>query len=109
MSRQRRRIATCSGIPPLRGANQALNAIVFLYKQVLRIELGYKQLVIRETKGQKDRVTMLPETIIEPLMKHIENVKKLHTKDLKRRFGPVDLPRALDKKYPNAHKEFAWQ
>ena len=54
-------------------------------------------------------MTTLPESILESLKKHIEKVKNLHSLDLKHGFGSVDLPYALDKKYPNAPKEFAWQ
>ena len=151
--------------------NQALCAIVFLYKQVLKIDLGdfgditwakktaklpvvftreevtkvlnqlsgtnlimamllygsgmrlseclqlrvkdidfqYKQITVRSAKGEKDRVTLLPEYVIEPLKKHLNYVKILHEKDLKDGFGTVYLPYALERKYPNAGREFGWK
>lgn len=151
--------------------NQALNAIVFLYKEVLKIDLPwmdnihrakkpsrlpvvftrnevkrllaqldgtlwlmasliygsgmrlmecvrlrvkdvdfhYKQIIIRDAKGQKDRVTMLPESLIEPLRNHLLRVKERHDQDLQEGFGRVYLPYALDRKYSNAAQEWGWQ
>ena len=60
--------------------------------RVKDVDFGYKQLIIRETKGQKDRVTMLPETIIEPLKKYIEKVKKLHSKGNKESSTQIRYP-----------------
>lgn len=151
--------------------NQALCAIVFLYKQVLKIELGdfgtivwakkretepvvftkketkavldqlsgmnwimanllygaglrlteclqlrvkdidfeYNQIAVRDSKGNKDRITVLPQVVKQPLQEHLKTVKKLHEKDLREGFGLVYLPYALERKYPNAGKEFGWQ
>jgi len=151
--------------------NQALCAIVFLYKQVLKIELGdfgtivwakkretepvvftkketkavldqlsgmnwimanllygaglrlteclqlrvkdidfeYNQITVRDSKGNKDRITVLPQVVKKPLQEHLKTVKKLHEKDLREGFGLVYLPYALERKYPNAGKEFGWQ
>ena len=151
--------------------NQALNAVVFLYKRVLNIELGafgpmerakrpkklpvvlskeevekvfdhlegtlglmaemlygcglrlmeclrlrvkdidfnMSQVTIRSGKGDKDRVTMLPESIKPLLKEHLKKVKRLHEHDLKNNLGEVELPFALAKKYKNAAKEWHWQ
>ncbi len=151
--------------------NQALNAIVFLYKHVLKIELGdfsnhergktpknlptvltieetmsvimvltgvyqlfakilygsglriqecirlrvkdidleMDQIIVRDGKGGKDRVTILPEDIIMTLKEHLKGVKIIHEQDLKKGLGEVYLPYALDKKYPNAPREWGWQ
>jgi len=151
--------------------NQALNAIVFLYKQVLKKELGdfghmerakrpeklptvlsksevarviavmkdkYRlmakllygsglrlmecvclrvkdidfernQITVRYGKGMKDRTTMLPEQLKPFLTDHLEKVKVIHQEDLKRGWGEVYLPSALERKYWNAAKEWAWQ
>jgi hypothetical protein len=76
-------------------------------------EIGFisppKQIIVRDAKGQKDRVSMLPEIIIDELKKHLEKVKRLHEKDLQQGFGEVYLPYALERKYPNASKEWKWQ
>jgi integron integrase len=151
--------------------NQALNAIVFLYKQVLKKEIGkisnaqrakkhtripvvftkseakkviaqlegtkrlmasvlygsgtrlkeclrlrvkdvefsYNQIIVRDTKGAVDRVTLLPSSVKEKLKDHLKKVKALHAQDLKEGFGRVYLPFALERKYPKANIEWAWQ
>ena len=151
--------------------NQALNAILFLYRDVLRNEIGYvdgvirakrphrlpvvltrqevksilgaldhsdwlmvmllygaglrlmeclqlrvkdidfitNQIVVRAGKGDKDRHTMLPAAVKEPLARHLEIVKEQHRRDLERGLGRVALPNALERKYPNAGKEWGWQ
>jgi len=151
--------------------NQALCAIVFLYKHVLKIELGdlgnvirakkpaklpvvftkeevtkvlnqltgtnlimamllygsglrlseclqlrvkdidfqYKQVIVRSAKGDKDRVTLLPEYLIEPLKQHLNYVKGLHEKDLRDGFNSIYMPYALEKKYPKAGQDFGWK
>jgi integron integrase len=80
-----------------------------LRMRVKDIELTNNQIIIRDGKGGKDRVTMLPELVKEALKAKIEDVRKLHLKDLKKGFGEVYLPYALERKYPNANKEFKWQ
>jgi integron integrase len=77
--------------------------------RVKDIDFGYRQIIIRDAKGQKDRVTMLPQKLIEPLQQQIRKLKKLHDQDLQNGFGAVWLPGALEKKYPNAIREFGWQ
>ena len=151
--------------------NQALNAIVFLYKRVLNIELGdfghmerakkpeklptvmarkevnqvlssmsginqlmakllygcglrlmecvrlrvkdidfeQNHIIVRDGKGMKDRSTMLPEQLKPLLIEHLEGVRIMHKQDLKNRLGEVYLPFALERKYPNAAKEWGWQ
>lgn len=77
--------------------------------RVKDIDFSYSQITVRDGKGGKDRLTMLPESLKEPLKKHLEKVRILHEQDLKEGFGNVYLPFALAKKYPNAEREFAWQ
>ncbi len=151
--------------------NQALNALLFLYREVLRKKIGYvngvvrakkprrlpvvltkaevktllsclsgttwlmtmllygaglrlleccrlrvkdidysrNQITVRAGKGDKDRYTMLPGVVKEPLLRHLQAVKLQHEKDLKRGLGRVALPNALERKYPNAGKEWPWQ
>jgi integron integrase len=151
--------------------NQALNAILFLYREVLRKEIGYidgvvrakrshrlpvvltrqevksvlgvldhsdwlmamllygaglrvmeclqlrvkdidftsNQILVRAGKGDKDRHTMLPAAVKEPLVKHLEIIKTQHRRDLDNGLGRVAVPNALDRKYPNAGKEWGWQ
>jgi integron integrase len=151
--------------------NQALNALIFLYRQVLQIELpqlegvvrapqkrrlpvvltreeteaviarlnhtnrliasllygsGLRlmeavrlrvkdidfargEIIVRDGKGEQDRITMLPQSISKALELHLESVKRLHDQDLKAGGGEVYLPYALERKYPNAAREFGWQ
>ena len=151
--------------------NQALNALLFLYREILKKEIGYvngvvrakrphrlpvvltrqevrsilgyldgsdwlmvmllygaglrlmeclqlrikdidfsaNQIVVRAGKGDKDRHTMLPAAVKEPLSKHFETIRRLHQRDLDRGLGRVSLPNALERKYPNAGNEWSWQ
>jgi integron integrase len=151
--------------------NQALNALLFLYREVLRKDIGYvngvvrakrphrlpvvltrqevrailasldgsdwimamllygaglrlmeclrlrvkdidftsNQIVVRAGKGDKDRHTMLPAAVKEPLAKHLDVVRRQHQRDLERGMGRVALPNALERKYLNAGKEWGWQ
>ncbi len=150
--------------------NQALNALIFLYKEVLNYEIGsfeftraklpqrvpvvlsknevhqilnnlsgihwlvanllygsglrllealrlrvkdvdfeYKQIMVRRGKGQKDRRTMLPKQLFEPMKEQVNKRKILHENDLKSGFGDVYLPDSLARKYPNASKDLIWQ
>ena len=77
--------------------------------RVKDIDFTRHEILVRDGKGAKDRVTMLPETVAEPLQRHLERVHELHTEDLATGFGSVYLPYALDRKYPNASKEWMWQ
>lgn len=67
------------------------------------------QICLRDTKGNEDRVTLLPEQLIPLLHEHLRHVQALHQADLKAGFGAVYLPDALERKYPNANKERGWQ
>jgi integron integrase len=73
------------------------------------VDFDYKQLVIRDAKGQKDRITVLPVSLVEPLRAHLARVHGLHESDLREGFGSVYLPFALSNKYPNADREWGWQ
>ncbi len=77
--------------------------------RVSDIDFDYQQIMIRNAKGNKDRVTPLPKSLIEQLTSQIEFVKELHNKDLADGIGEVYLPLALGRKYPNAAKEIGWQ
>ncbi|HKQ31357.1 MAG TPA: integron integrase, partial [Burkholderiales bacterium] len=77
--------------------------------RVKDIDFHYQQLMIRDAKGQKDRVTMLPDALIEPLRTQLVRVRTLHEQDLSEGYGRVYLPNALAVKYPNADREWGWQ
>jgi integron integrase len=77
--------------------------------RVKDVDFGHGQIVVREGKGDKDRVTMLPASLAQPLRDQIERVKALHQADLRAGHGAVELPTALARKYPNAPRELGWQ
>jgi len=77
--------------------------------RVKDIDFEYRQIVVRDGKGGKDRVTMLPATVIEPLRAHLVRVKALHERDLAAGYGDVELPDALSRKYPRAAYDWAWK
>jgi integron integrase len=69
----------------------------------------YKQITVCDGKGMKDRIVPLPDNLIPVLQKHMHKVKLIHQKDLKEGHGQVYLPFALQRKYPNANREWGWQ
>jgi integron integrase len=77
--------------------------------RVKDIDFGYQQIVVRDGKGHKDRVTILPEIITKPLQRHLAKVRQMHRRDLEAGFGSVYLPYALQRKYRNAERSWGWQ
>ncbi len=77
--------------------------------RVKDIDFPRHEIVVREGKGNKDRVTMLPATVVPALQSHLEKVQRLHAQDLDAGFGEVYLPHALARKYPKAAKDWGWQ
>jgi integron integrase len=77
--------------------------------RVQDIDFSRNEILIRNGKGGKDRVTMLPETLKDSLRKHLTLIKQTHDKDLADGWGAVPMPDALDRKYPNGSSEWAWQ
>ena len=77
--------------------------------RVKDVDFGYRQIVVRNGKGAKDRVTMLPASVVAPLQAHLERVRKLHERDVARGYGDVELPDALARKYPRAQYEWGWK
>lgn len=77
--------------------------------RVKDIDFSRNEILIRDGKGFKDRVTMLPVRLCAPLKAHLDKVKALHEEDLLAGYVEVYLPYALSKKYPYAAREWAWQ
>ena len=73
------------------------------------LEFERRAIVVRDGKGEQDRVTILPDSLIATLQEHLLRVKRLHEEDLARGSGAVYLPDALERKYPNANREWGWQ
>jgi len=77
--------------------------------RVKDIDFQMNQIIVRDGKGAKDRVTVLPESIKPALQKQLQRVKLIYKADLEKRLGGVSMPQALARKYPNAPREWPWQ
>lgn len=77
--------------------------------RVKDLDFDHRAVIVRNGKGRKDRVVTLPDELIVPLKRHLQNVKLFHEKDLADGFGDVYLPHALAHKYPSAGREWGWQ
>jgi integron integrase len=77
--------------------------------RVKDVDFERREIIVRRGKGQKDRHTVLPGKIVEPLRAHCTGVQALHSRDLEVGRGFVDLPEALRRKYPCAAREWPWQ
>ncbi len=86
-----------------------LRLVECLRLRVKDIDFKKHQIIVRDGKGAKDRVTVLPDSVVEPLRKHLRRVKMIHRRDLSDGYGAVYLPNALERKYPNANQEWIWQ
>lgn len=86
-----------------------LRLMEVLRLRVKEIDLEHLSVTLRDTKSNKDRVTLLPEAVVPALKLHLAKVKAQHQEDLANGYGEVELPYALANKYPNAAYEWAWQ
>jgi len=105
-------IAQLSGVYQLQARllyGSGLRLLECLRLRVKDIDFQRRAITVRDTKGNEDRITMLPDSVIEPLKEHLQRVKRLHEEDLAKGYGSVYLPDALDRKYPNASREWIWQ
>jgi integron integrase len=91
----------------LYGTGMRILECLRLRVQDVDFELGH--ITIRNPKGGRDRVTMLPDSTRNRLHDHLANVKALHSQDLEQGFGSVYLPHALERKYPHADRDWKWQ
>jgi integron integrase len=91
----------------LYGTGMRLGEVLNL--RIKDIDFEMNQIMVRDGKGEKDRITVLPQKLIPELKEQIRKVKNLHIKDLAEGLGRTKLPYALAKKYINADKEFGWQ
>lgn len=105
-------LANLAGVPFLAASllyGSGLRLTEALRLRVKDIDFGMNQITVRDGKGAKDRTTILPEALHQPLQHHLTRTKFIHEEDLRRGFGEVWMPYALAKKYPNAGKEWKWQ
>ncbi len=102
----------------LSGTNQLIVKIIYgsglriiecLRLRVKDLDFARRQIIVRAGKGDKDRATVLPASLIKPLQEHLVTVRLLHQQDVKRGYGQVYLPHALGRKFPAASREWAWQ
>jgi integron integrase len=73
------------------------------------VDFSRGEIVVHDGKGHKDRVTGLPLSLVEPLQTHLQRVRRQHEADLRLGWGSVELPDALERKYPRAAWEWGWQ
>ena len=105
-------VSNLSGVYWLIGSllyGSGLRLLEALRLRVKDIDLEYRQLLVRDGKGAKDRATMLPQALVAPLRVHLDRVRERHVNAVKAGYGGVELPYALGRKYPNAHLELGWQ
>jgi integron integrase len=102
----------------LKGVNHLIASLLYgsglrlmeaLRLRVKDIEFHYNQVIVRDGKGAKDRITILPASLKEPLRSQLKRAREIHQSDLREGCGAVYLPYALERKYPNASREWAWQ
>jgi integron integrase len=108
----RRLLACMSGATRLMAGllyGAGLRQIECLSLRVKDVDFAYRQVLVRDGKGARDRVTMLPENLVQPLQEHLGRVRALHGRDVKEKFGEVKLPYALARKYPRAARDWKWQ
>ena len=105
-------------ISAMEGTHQLMAKLLFgtglrllecLRLRVKDIDFAQNQIVVRHGKGDKDRITMLPQSLKPVIEEHLRRVKILHEGDLKAGFGRVYLPDALERKYPHADQQWGWQ
>jgi integron integrase len=105
----RRVLACTSGLLLRLLYGTGMRVLEALRLRVKDVEFSRGEIVIREGKGARDRVTMLPASVKEELAQHLARVKRLHAYDLREGYGEVYLPHALARKYPRAAREWGWQ
>jgi len=91
----------------LYGTGLRLNECISL--RVQDLDFSRNSIIVHDGKGGKDRATMLPATLVQPLQEHLKRVQAIHKQDLKEGWGCVYLPASLEKKYPKAATEWIWQ
>lgn len=105
-------LSAMTGLPHLIAAllyGSGLRIMEAVRLRIKDLDFSRNEISVRDGKGERDRITMLPQALKEPLRQQIVSVRQLHQRDLQKGFGEVYLPYALDRKYPKAAREFAWQ
>ena len=100
------------GVPQLMAKllyGSGVRALECVRLRVKDVDFAQHMLLVRDGKGEKDRITMLPENVVTSLQEHLARVQQVHATDLADGYGAVYLPYALERKYPNANREWGWQ
>jgi len=108
----RRVLDAMSGTPQLIARllyGSGLRLLECLRLRVKDLDFDQHLIIVRDGKGEKDRITMLPDSLMLPLRDHLRRVKMLHHRDVEEGYGAVYLPYALERKCPDAHREWIWQ
>lgn len=108
----RRLLAAMDGRPWLLASllyGTGMRLMECLRLRVKDVDFARNEITIRDGKGGKDRRTMLPRSLVEPLQREIERARELHRQDLAAGLGETLLPHALARKYPHAARDFGWQ
>ena len=108
----RRVIARMEGVYKLMAQimyGSGLRLMEVIRLRVKDLDFENRQIVVRDGKGENDRITPFPDVLLVPMRLHVHQVRIRHELDLVQGFGTVYLPYALERKYPNANREFAWQ
>jgi integron integrase len=109
---------TQSVIQQLTGEHQLVIKVLYgsglrlsegLNLRVKDLDFAQRQIQIRDTKGMESRITMMPDSLVEPLKAHLQRVKSQHQRDLEKGFGSVYLPFALARKFPHVDRQWIWQ
>ena len=105
-------------IHKMKGAPQLMTKILYggglrltecLRLRIKDLDFDNHQIIVRDGKGEDDRFTVLPDSLIPELKEHLQNVRLIHQRDLKAGYGEVYLPYALARKFPKAPREWVWQ
>jgi integron integrase len=105
-------MAQLHGVPHLVASllyGAGLRLLECLELRVKDIDLERSEIIVRQRKGRKDRITVLPTSVAPALRTHLADVQGLHVRDLAAGFGRVTMPEALARKYPNAATSWPWQ
>jgi integron integrase len=108
----RRLIGEMEGTPMLVAMllyGSGLRVLECLQLRVKDVDFASHQILVRAGKGNKDRITMLPDAAVSLLREHLSEMRAVHLRDFRRGGGRVDIPGALARKYPNASTEWRWQ
>ncbi len=108
-ARRRRRLPVVLTVSEVRAVLVQMDGAEALRLRIKDVDLEMCCITVHCGKGNKDRRTVLPSSLVEPLKRHLQDVRRVHQADLEAGWGAVELPHALERKYRNAAREWSWQ